>query len=59
VRGLFVSDVTTPTSKSNSKDLLALLKPFLDDSDAEQDSASWQQELSTIHGMVLLNANPD
>jgi hypothetical protein len=59
VRGLLVSDVTTPTNSSNSKDLLALLKPFLGDGDAEQDSASWQQELSTLHGMVLLNANPD
>jgi hypothetical protein len=59
VRGLLVSDVTTPTNTSSSKDLLALLKPFLGDSEAEQDSAGWQQELSAIHGMVLLNATPN
>ncbi|HEX3635673.1 MAG TPA: hypothetical protein VHV99_09325 [Paraburkholderia sp.] len=56
VRGMLTSDVTTPTSTSNSKDLLALLKPFLEDNQAAQDSAAWQQTLSGIHGMILLNA---
>jgi len=57
VRGLLVSDVTTPASTSSSKDLLALIKPYLDDNEAQQDSVTWQQTLSNIHAMVLLNAN--
>jgi hypothetical protein len=57
VRGLRVSDVTTPTNTSDSKDLLTLLKPFFDDNQAEQDSSTWQQALSSIHRMVLLNAS--
>jgi hypothetical protein len=55
VRGTLVSDVTTPTSKFNSKDLLALLKPFFEDNEAAQDSDAWQRTLSAIHGMILLN----
>jgi hypothetical protein len=51
-----VSDVTTPTNSSDSKDLLAMLKPLIDDGDAAQDSGAWQQTLSAIHGMILLNA---
>jgi hypothetical protein len=57
VRGLLVSDVTTPTSTSNSKDLLALLSPLLEDNQAAQNSPAWQQALSRIHGMILLNAS--
>lgn len=57
VQGKLVSDVTTPTNTSDSKDLLTLLKPFLADDEAAQDSGSWQQALSRIHGMVLLNAS--
>ena len=57
VRGLLVSDVTTPTNTSSAKDLFALLKPFLDDSQSEQDSAAWQQEPSNIHRMALPNAS--
>ncbi|WP_233834132.1 hypothetical protein [Paraburkholderia sp. ZP32-5] len=51
---VLVSDVTTPTSTSESTDLLALLKPFLTNGQAEQDSAGWQQTLSAIHSAVLL-----
>jgi hypothetical protein len=57
VRGELESDVTTPTSNSSSKDLLALLKPFFEDNEAGQNSAGWQQALAGIHGMVLLNAS--
>ncbi|MFM0555280.1 hypothetical protein P0D69_30540 [Paraburkholderia sediminicola] len=55
VRGVLVSDVTTPTNTSDSKDLLTLLKPFFDDNQAAQNSSTWQQTLSGIHGMILLN----
>lgn len=57
VRGMLTSDVTTPTSTSNSKDLLALLTPFFEDNEAAQNSAAWQQALSDMHGMILLNAS--
>lgn len=58
VRGVLVSDVVTPKNQSGAKDLLSLLKPLLADQDAEQNGDAWQQTLSKIHGMVLLNANP-
>ena len=60
VKGVLESDVTTPDNTSDSKDLLALLKPFLADngSEAKQDSAAWQQTLSNVHNMILLNASP-
>jgi hypothetical protein len=57
VGGKLVSDVTTPTNTSVSKDLLSLLKPFIDDGQAAKNTGAWQQELSTIHGMILLNAS--
>lgn len=57
VRGVLVSDVTTPTNTSVSKDLLTLLQPLFDDNQAAQNSSTWQQTLSGIHGMVLLNAS--
>ncbi|WGS52126.1 hypothetical protein LFL96_28400 [Paraburkholderia sp. D15] len=57
VKGVLTSDVTTPTETSNSKDLLALLKPFLENDQAAQNSDGWQNALSSIHGMIFLNAN--
>jgi hypothetical protein len=57
VRAVLVSDVTTPASKSNTKDLLALLTPFFQNDQAAQDSDAWQQTLAGIHGMVLLDAD--
>ncbi len=56
VRGNLVSDVTTPTNTSKSQDLLALLKPLLDNGDAQHDSHAWEVALSSIHAMVLSNA---
>jgi hypothetical protein len=58
VKGVLMSDVTTPDNTSNSKDLLALLKPLIADQQAGQDGVNWQQALSSIHGMILLNASP-
>jgi hypothetical protein len=57
--GKLVSDVTTPTNTSVSTDLLKLLQPLIADGQAAQDSGAWQQELSTVHGMILLNASPN
>jgi tRNA A22 N-methylase len=54
VKGVLVSDVTTPDNTSESKDLLSLLKPLIDDQQAKQDSVTWQQAFSSIHGMILL-----
>ena len=59
VGGKLVSDVTTPTSTSDSKNLLTLLTPLIADGQAAQDSSAWQQMLSGIHGMILLNAGND
>jgi hypothetical protein len=59
MRGVLVSDVDTPTNSSASTDLLSLLKPLFADQEAEQNSGTWQQALSKIRGMVLLNANAD
>jgi hypothetical protein len=42
VRGVLVSDVTTPTNMSDSKDLLMLLKPLFDDNQVAQNSNTWQ-----------------
>jgi hypothetical protein len=52
-----VSDVTTPKKTSESVDLLKLLKPLMDDGQARTDTSAWQQALSNIHGMILLNAD--
>ena len=48
VDGKLVSDVTTPTNTSVSKNLLSLLQPFINDGEAARDSGTWQQELSTL-----------
>jgi hypothetical protein len=55
--GELVSQVTTPTSTSDSQDLLALLKPLIDGGEATQGSGPWEQALSTLHAMILLNAS--
>lgn len=57
LRGVLQSDVTTPMNTSTSTDLRALLKPLFADQEAEQNSGTWRQTLSTIHGMILLTAN--
>ncbi|MBZ5790664.1 hypothetical protein K8353_11140 [Burkholderia contaminans] len=54
--GRLISDVTTPEETSRSSDLLALLKPLLDNGDATRNSVEWQQALSRVHAMVLLGA---
>lgn len=51
-----VSEVTTPTITSSSTDLLKLLTPLIQDGQAAQNSSEWQQTLSNIHAMILLNA---
>jgi hypothetical protein len=57
VNGVMESDVTTPHNTSDSKDVLALLKPFLADGQAKQDSGGWQQTLSSIHSMSVSGAS--
>ncbi|OTP79047.1 hypothetical protein [Caballeronia sordidicola] len=54
--GELISDVTTPEERSQSSDLLALLKPLIDNGDASRDSVEWQQALSSIHEMIQLGA---
>jgi hypothetical protein len=50
---VLVSDITTPASTSDSKDLLTLLKPFFTDGQAGEKGSGWQQALSAIHSEVL------
>jgi hypothetical protein len=42
--------------QGRSADLLALLKPLLDNGDAARNTAEWQQALARVHGMILPNA---
>jgi hypothetical protein len=56
-RSVLTSDVTTPEDSSRSTDLLSLLEPLIDKGDAARNSAEWQQTLSRVHGMILLNAS--
>lgn len=56
-RGELVSDVTTPKTASRSVDLRALLEPLIDNGDAARDTAEWQQKLTSVHAMILLNAS--
>ena len=55
-RGSLVSDVNTPKATSRSVDLLSMLEPLIDNGDATRDTTAWQQALSTIHAMILLNS---
>lgn len=54
--GELISDVTTPEERSQSSNLLALLKPLIDNGGATRDSVEWQQALSGIHGMIQLGS---
>lgn len=53
-----VSDITTPAKESQSRDLLALLKPFFEEGQARQDSNAWHGALSDLHDMILLQPDP-
>ncbi|CAE6820040.1 hypothetical protein R69619_06071 [Paraburkholderia nemoris] len=55
VMGRLVSDTIAPFETSRSKDLLALLKPFLesDKPKSQGDIYLWQQTLSDVHNLVL------
>jgi hypothetical protein len=57
VKGVMESDVTTPHNTSDSKDILAMLKPYLADGQAKQDSDGWHQMLSSIHSMIVSGAS--
>ncbi|MGY6156253.1 hypothetical protein [Paraburkholderia graminis] len=54
---MLTSDLTTPEETFRSTDLLSLLEPLIDKGDATRNSAEWQQALSRVHGMILLNAS--
>jgi hypothetical protein len=56
-RGVLTSDLTTPEETFRSTDLLSLLEPLIDKGDVTRNSAEWQQALSRVHGMILLNAS--
>jgi hypothetical protein len=58
--GRLVDDTTTPDQESYSQDVLALLKPFLQDgAPADQiDTAQWKQALSNLHDTITLSSSP-
>jgi hypothetical protein len=57
VQGRLTSDVTTPKDTSDTSNLLALLKPLLDNDAAARDAPAWQQALAQVHQSILLNAS--
>ncbi len=58
LRGKRVADTTTPSESSKTSDLLALLKPLLQDNQKSGNTARWQQALSKIHDQIFLQAVP-
>jgi hypothetical protein len=56
--GKLVADTTTPSESSKTSDLLALLKPLLQDSQESRNTTRWQQALSDIHDQIFLQAVP-
>ncbi|GAB7538200.1 hypothetical protein [Burkholderia sp. 3C] len=56
LHGVKASDVTTPHSTTESKDLRSLLTPMLNNGQAAANGVGWQQLLSTLHGMILLSS---
>ncbi len=56
--GKRVADTTTPSESSKTSDLLALLKPLLQDNQMSGNTARWQQALSKIHDQIFLQAVP-
>jgi hypothetical protein len=58
VLGKLVQDKTTPSEQSQSRDFLALLKPFLTDRNPQPDAIQFQNTLSEIHGQIFLQADP-
>lgn len=60
LKGQVVQDTTTPSQASQSRDLLALLKPLEHNEDfkSPQDSYRRQATLSAVSNLVLLQADP-
>lgn len=58
--GKVTKDTTTPFNASLTRDILATLKPFLDDSRLQtpDDIYRWEQTLSNVHDQSLLRSNP-
>jgi hypothetical protein len=58
--GKLTEDNTTPFNASLTRDILATLKPFLEDSKPElpMDIYGWQLTLENVHNQILLQTNP-
>ncbi|WP_325512110.1 hypothetical protein [Oxalicibacterium sp.] len=58
--GKVTKDTTTPFNASLTRDILATLKPFLDDSRLQtpDDIYRWEQTLSNVHDQSFLRSNP-
>lgn len=60
VMGKLVADTTLPLSRSTTRDLLGLLRPFEDDGSAptRRKQAEWEQALASIHAGIGLQSDP-
>lgn len=58
VLGKLVQDTTTPSEQSQSRDFLALLKPFFTGRNPQPDAIQFQNVLSEIHDQIFLQADP-
>ena len=60
VMGKLVADTTMPVSRSVTRDVLALLKPFEDDGSGPTRlrQAAWEQTLASIHAGIGLRSDP-
>lgn len=58
--GKVTEDTTTPFNASLTRDILATLKPFLDDSrlDTPEDRYRWELTLANVHDQIFLQSNP-
>jgi hypothetical protein len=58
LQGKRVADTTIPSESSKTTDLLALLKPLLQENQESGNTVQWQQALSKIHDQIFLQAAP-
>ncbi|MNR76101.1 hypothetical protein D3C72_67560 [compost metagenome] len=58
--GTLTDDATSPFNASLKRDILATLKPFLEDlgDKSASEMFDWQQKLEEVHGQILLQSDP-
>lgn len=58
--GVMTADTTTPSNAAQTQDILAILKPFLENrrNRLPEDQYRWQQTLAKVHDRIFLKADP-